>query len=609
MKKLSLPCILCILLTACTEERDFDIIPTPKEEIEFICTKSPDFLPSRASIDSINGEGNFIEGDKIGLYVELDNSYNYHTLTLQNQHWRGVDKQDLGTYLTTINAIYPAKEIPIESGHLPITINTNQATKEKFEQSDILGAHQVIPMYSNPHKIELQFKHLMHKVNIVLQGVDDQKSSVKVEVHSKIKGKLNLNLGTTQAIDDSSEEWIRAYKVKNNEYSTILFPQPISGGTEWIKITIDEKSYIYKSPYEIGGSKNLDPGKQSEITLTLTNKPEEPVDLQFANSKHWIYGITLPTFDESTAKEYVSYSPENFPVGEWFTIKDTSDNGYLTWTEGSNWYDCDKTNPYQDGGYPGYIDHKMCWAAAASNMLHWWTFHNRDYIQKYDDIYGEMHEKFTRPSAEYLERKYEFSGSSITSEGSNYKKLIQSESEIFDFFRNYCQNIGNSSNLGVNWFITGAPGPPVTQTVLDFKGFFNKAFTINDDIATLSSSYPQKEEFNRIIKDAFNTDKALGFSIATSYGLHDMTIWGAEFDDKGDVSAIYYVDNNDYFDFDVVGGTPLYQRHILMRKKVTYDTEGMAYFGTSFKTVFQQLATVSLRRDIWEKWEKETINR
>lgn len=47
---------------------------------------------------------------------------------------------------------------------------------------------------------------------------------------------------------------------------------------------------------------------------------------------------------------------------------------YLTWKEGSGWFDCNKTFNY-------YGDGNMCWAAAASNLIHWWLAQNQNTLK------------------------------------------------------------------------------------------------------------------------------------------------------------------------------------------------------------------------------------
>ena len=76
-----------------------------------------------------------------------------------------------------------------------------------------------------------------------------------------------------------------------------------------------------------------------------------------------------------------------------------------------------------------------------------------------------------------------------------------------------------------------------------------------------------KENFNEMMKRAFTENKAIGFTAYkfTTGGesLHAMTIWGAEFDEEGYVSHIYYCDNN-LVDQDANGAA-------IIRLGITYD--------------------------------------
>lgn len=121
-----------------------------------------------------------------------------------------------------------------------------------------------------------------------------------------------------------------------------------------------------------------------------------------------------------------------------------------------------------------------------------------------------------------------------------------------------------------------------------------------------------KENFNEMMKRAFTENKAIGFT-AYKYttggeSLHAMTIWGAEFDEEGYVSHIYYCDNN-LVDQDANGAA-------IIRLGITYDENpaipsmgDVAYtiqlpkpFGGSRRTsLITALVLVDLRQDIWKQ--------
>lgn len=121
-----------------------------------------------------------------------------------------------------------------------------------------------------------------------------------------------------------------------------------------------------------------------------------------------------------------------------------------------------------------------------------------------------------------------------------------------------------------------------------------------------------KENFNEMMKRAFTENKAIGFTAYkfTTGGesLHAMTIWGAEFDEEGYVSHIYYYDNN-LVDQDANGAA-------IIRLGITYDENpaipsmgDVAYtiqlpkpFGGSRRTsLITALVLVDLRQDIWKQ--------
>lgn len=121
-----------------------------------------------------------------------------------------------------------------------------------------------------------------------------------------------------------------------------------------------------------------------------------------------------------------------------------------------------------------------------------------------------------------------------------------------------------------------------------------------------------KENFNEMMKRAFTENKAIGFTAYkfTTGGesLHAITIWGAEFDEEGYVSHIYYCDNN-LVDQDANGAA-------IIRLGITYDENpaipsmgDVAYtiqlpkpFGGSRRTsLITALVLVDLRQDIWKQ--------
>ena len=583
---------LLSLATACQHE-ELDTSFGNDDYVEFLFTKDGD-VSTRADIAE-DGSGAFADGDRIGLYIEQNTgTYRHIVLTRENGTWTPrLKKSELGDGLVTLNAYYPARDDiqdEITDGiHKHSVSNAQQA--EGYEASDLLWSHKTVSTESIPGNcIEMPFGHALHRLVVNIEGKEGElPEDLAVSVRGLTQGSAYLFTGQITPAEGSETEWIVARKLGEGRYCAVFYPQKLKQGEEWVKISIDGKESVYKSPATVGGSSSLEVGRQTTLRLTLKQngavEPDpEPDPGEWANSKHWVYGIEAPVCNPD---EVVTCFPdlESFPTGKWFKAGEYSPE-YLNWSPECGWYDCDKRNMF--GSYPDFIeDGNLCWAAAASNLLHWWMHHNRAYIEAYDRKYGtELYPDFPRPSMEFTDTK---------------------ESEIFDLFRENFANMGNWDNYAVNWFVNGTVGslyPNDSDIETKFQGYFKKVFAGTDDVATAKKMFT-KEDFNRTVKEALTNRQALGFVRLTMPDgeVHAMVIWGAEFDEAGDVSAIYYVDNNDYYNFESSGSTGDYQHHRVIRTPIWYTDEVTwpVHMGTGKSTYIKDLTTVDLKRDIWQK--------
>lgn len=591
MKK-SLQFILFALLllgTACQHE-ELDTGSGNDGYVEFLFTKDGD-VSTRADIAE-DGSGTFADGDRIGLYIEQNTgTYRHIVLTRENGTWTPrLKKSELGDGLVTLNAYYPARDDiqdEITDGIHKHPVSADQQA-EGYGASDLLWSNKTVSAGAIPgNRIEMPFGHVLHRLVVNIESKEGElPEDLAVSVRARTQGSASLFTGQIAPAEDSETEWIAARKLGEGRYCAVFYPQKLKQGEEWVKLSTGGKESVYKSPATVGGSPSLEAGRQTTLRLTLkqngTVNPD-PDPSEWANSKHWVYGIEAPVCNPNEVKSYFP-DLESFPQGEWFKAGDFSPE-YLNWDRIWGWYDCDKRNLF--GDHSDFIeDGNMCWAAAASNLLHWWMYHNREYIIKYDEVYGMTpYPKYPRPSMEFSDTE---------------------ESEIFDLFRQNFKNLGNWDDAGVNWFINGSLGkllPNNPDIESKFQGYFKEVFA-GVSVATLHWMYT-KEDFNRTVKQALSNRQALGFVRVTlpDRDFHDMVIWGAEFDEAGDVSAIYYVDNNDYYEYETTGGSNDYQHHRVIRTPVWYNDEDTwpVHMGTGKSTYIGTLTTVDLGRDIWRK--------
>ena len=579
--------IAAVLLSGCRESDDvFGLTETGFLDFVF----SREAPQTRAEIGE-DGSGAFVDGDRIGLYIEQNTgTYRHIVLTRQNGTWTPrLRKSDLGEGLVTLNAYYPARDDiqdEVTDDRHKHSVSTDQQA-EGYETSDLLWSNRTINTATLiGNRIEFPFNHGMHRLVVEVENEEGElPEELTVSVRGRTQGTAYLFTGQVTPAEDSETEWIAARKLGEGRYCAVFYPQKLKQGEEWVKITTSAKESVYKSPATVGGNSSLEQGKQTVLRLTLRSngtagQPDEP-DPEYANKTCWVYGAKTPETpdyprDNEESVPDGGHIPDNFPSGVWFR---TTNLEFLNWQSTYRWYDCDKDNPEVGASRPGYKDWNMCWAASASNLLHWWMYHNRQYIELYDQRYNaNPWPAYPRPSDEFSDRQ---------------------KSGIFNFFRETCRNVGGSSHYGVNWFVCGnSVGIPAQNMDVynNFGGYFTELFK-NKDVAKNYKAL-KKSNFNSLVKDAFEHNRALGFDIA-SYGPHAMVIWGAEFDETGYVSAIYYVDNNDYYNFEVTGGSNNYQHHLLIRRKVTYHETGV-YLGNS-QTTINGLNVVDLGRDVWEK--------
>ena len=291
----------------------------------------------------------------------------------------------------------------------------------------------------------------------------------------------------------------------------IIYPQPTTpykSDEGLIEISLNGKKLIYKVPEEGNDGELLtafEAGKKFSINL----KTVAP-DFDWANKKVWVYGINPPE------------------EGAWRQIFSNYSTYYLSLKEEYGWYDVNKR--YTSDAPDKFPDGMMCWAASASNLLHWWMDRNEEYIDKYIKL-----GKYKGPDC-----KYNFV---------NAKTQTEQESQIFQTFMDSFEDEAGNIDDGINWFIHGAkPRLPAMDLPANYAGYFKDVFPDGVKLAANIAGMG-KETFNKAIKDALLNNKGIGFNSGTVKNTHAMTIWGVEFDENGDVSYIYFVDNNDRNDY------------------------------------------------------------
>lgn len=228
----------------------------------------------------------------------------------------------------------------------------------------------------------------------------------------------------------------------------------------------------------------------------------------------WVKGITPPSNAE-LKKEY----NDRPAFIEWYESETTT------------WYNVVKLA--YSGANTGFAnDSNLCWAMTGANMLHWWLEQNKENIRKYMEVNN------ITDSAGYYNTY-------------NRTKIDSDKSDIAQAARS-CINFraaGGDVRTLFNWYISGKnlPAGQRPNGYKDAPGYFRDIFP--DTTPIVNEQYVNsKEQLESVIKEAFDKDE----SIAVDYfiyqsgrnGRHIVTIWGAGYDEKGNLIELWVADSN-----------------------------------------------------------------
>lgn len=543
--------LLCLslgMLGACTTEKS----DPAAERLDDYLQLTFSTTETRADLDG-NGSGTFSEGDKVGLFIGNGSTTEYRELTYTAGEWQPLLRRcEFGEGDLTLAAHYPVlPETAADPTHAAFTLADNQSA-EGFAASDLLFARQSVPAGS--YRASMTFSHALHRLRVEIQGEGVSTPNLR----SRMNATVDLLTGEVTATGNDFG-WITPRKNSDGAYEAVIFPQAVDTYRDeegLLKIPTAVREVVYKAPDQLNGEPltAFEAGKQLTIRLNLTGAG----DPEWANRKVWVYGIKAP--EEGAWKQrYEDYNTYS-----------------LAWKAEYGWFDCNKVVPEYGG-----IDCNMCWAAAASNLLHWWIVQNKSYIDRY---------------AKYQGPDY------------NYPLDKMPESDIFKCFCDSFMNEAGKSDEALNWFIQGEK--PVSQPCKEPynpAGYFKDVFPVTSSKDLLGSNVGglSKERFNEIIKDALANKMAIAVCTGPVNKGHFETIWGAEFDENGDVSAIYKADNNDRDAF-VEHGLGCTRFEVVYEQyegySATYTTYKMGFISDNRTREISRVILLPLAQDKWEQY-------
>ena len=364
-------------------------------------------------------------------------------------------------------------------------------------------------------------------------------SEVKKVIKFKITQKPSIKIKTTPALCESNGGEV-TFKLETLNGKLNYELDVVKGGSKWIsfvskdtsnpaedtiKLNVFQNKTVWARTADIKFiDKSTNQYVKGDDKKDLTVKLEQKANENPTVTTKWVSGVEKPNNGEKVPV----LGEDGVPLQEGGQTLYYNSDYVSVWKENENtkFFNVRKLNFVMKNTMSSHCyqgsDSNMCWAMTASNMLHWWGEQNKELINRYKNKYGST---------------YDFSYTKGLQDDQEYEK-----SKIAALFRSNCVNSGNEIRNGLEGFLFSSANSP-------FKGisspkYFDKVFSKDNNIVNVETPH-SKKEFERILKEAFNSKKAIGLDTRDGRGnLHAITLWGAAFDGDENIIAIYIADNN-----------------------------------------------------------------
>ena len=243
------------------------------------------------------------------------------------------------------------------------------------------------------------------------------------------------------------------------------------------------------------------------------------------------------------------------------------DSGYFTrmaiFASGQGYYDTNKAR----NGENQDVDRNLCFATTASNVLHWYLQENKEKIQDYIDEHGDVVRRVGQKNYSLQDFL-------------NQSDPDQWNSQIFDYFKLIYGHRKNGFKTGplVDLFINGYTPEKLVNSEEDFKTMDERGGFLYGVLGKKLQSDitgSLRFTFSTDVKERLSTGHALCISYSFGKYSHVVSLWGADFDESGNLAGIYVTDSDDQ---DETGEDPEVG---LKYYRITYDENGWPYLNNS----------------------------
>lgn len=226
-------------------------------------------------------------------------------------------------------------------------------------------------------------------------------------------------------------------------------------------------------------------------------------------------------------------------LGENGDFRKSEDHGYIDYKapfeEGQGYFDVNKA-PF---GTDKNIDRNLCFAAAASNTLHWYLQENRGVIEKYIEDNGDV--------------KKTVGGSIYSLKEMLNQEVEQQGSLIYQYFKEMYGNnaTGYYTVPLMDLFLNGYTPKEDRKTNIedkdlqpDARGGFLYGI-IGTKPQTGMQSVSSLKKLGESLQHYLSNNFVVCLSYKTFSYNHVVTLWGAEYDESGLLRAVYVTDSDD----------------------------------------------------------------
>ena len=226
-------------------------------------------------------------------------------------------------------------------------------------------------------------------------------------------------------------------------------------------------------------------------------------------------------------------------LGENGDFRRTEEHGYIDYKapfeEGRGYFDVNKA-PF---GKNKEVDQNLCFAAAASNTLHWYLQENREVIEKYIEDNGDV--------------KKTVGGTTYSLKGMLNQEVEQQESLIYQYFKEIYGNnkTGFYTVPLMDLFLNGYTPKDDRRSNIedknlqpDGRGGFLYGI-LGGKLQTGLRSVKDVKDMGESLQYYLSNGFVLCLSYKTFSYNHVVTLWGAEYDANGRLCAVYVTDSDD----------------------------------------------------------------